>query len=132
MLGPALYTLGLRCCHVRYTLSTTWTPEKPGSPDIRESLTRLSCFPESPQMCKLEVQSPTFLQLLALTLHISRGDSDGRPCIPADTIPKPCSMPPPCTHLPKVHVDVFAGALVQLSTADLFGEVGDANGIAWV
>jgi len=31
-----------------------------------------------------------------------------------------------------VHIDVFAGTLMQLGAADLFGEVGNANGVAGV
>ena len=35
-------------------------------------------------------------------------------------------------HLAEVHVDVLPGLLVQLRAADLLGEVGDADGVAWV
>lgn len=35
-------------------------------------------------------------------------------------------------HLSKVHIDVLAGTLMQFSTTDLLGEVGNADGVAGV
>lgn len=35
-------------------------------------------------------------------------------------------------YLAEVHVDIFSGFLVKLCAANLFGKVGDADGIAGV